>query len=396
MKKIFLASTLYALLLSIVTKIDAQQLTYPIVDTGQTTFYSNNAVMQIPRQGDAFFGQDAQYEGLQPNYIDNADGTITDKNTGLMWQQDMGEKITYEEAKEKAQKLQLGGYDDWRVATIKELYSLILFTGRVKGATPYALFIDTTYFRQPLGDTTKGERLIDAQTWSSTEYVSTTMRNNATVFGVNFIDGRIKGYPKYQPRSRNNILKKAYFRMVRSNVYYGQNKLVDNGDGTITDNATGLMWQQADDGQARDWSESLTYAENSTHAGYSDWRLPNAKELHSIVNYNRSPETTRSPAIDPLFECSVIDQSDGTTQYPYYWTSTTHKDGRNPYSSAVYIAFGKALGVMHEKMMDVHGAGAQRSDPKSGNKDDYPTFFGPQGDVRMVYNHVRLVRNIAP
>lgn len=44
--------------------------------------------------------------------------------------------------------------------------------------------------------------------------------------------------------------------------------------------------------------------------------------------------------------------------------------------------------------MDVHGAGAQRSDPKSGNKNDYPQYFGPQGDVRYVYNYVRSVRDI--
>ena len=41
----------------------------------------------------------------------------------------------------------------------------------------------------------------------------------------------------------------------------------------------------------------------------------------------------------------------------------------------------------------VHGAGAQRSDPKSGSVDDYPTGFGPQGDARRIYNFVRLVRN---
>lgn len=43
--------------------------------------------------------------------------------------------------------------------------------------------------------------------------------------------------------------------------------------------------------------------------------------------------------------------------------------------------------------MDVHGAGAQRSDLKVGNPDDYPYGFGPQGDVIRIYNYVRLVRN---
>lgn len=48
---------------------------------------------------------------------------------------------------------------------------------------------------------------------------------------------------------------------------------------------------------------------------------------------------------------------------------------------AVYIAFGEGQGKMHGKLMDVHGTGYQRSDPKSGNSNYYPQFFGPQGDV---------------
>ena len=47
---------------------------------------------------------------------------------------------------------------------------------------------------------------------------------------------------------------------------------------------------------------------------------------------------------------------------------------------------------MNETWTDVHGAGAQRSDPKSGNPDDYPTGKGPQGDAIRIYNFVRLVR----
>jgi hypothetical protein len=43
--------------------------------------------------------------------------------------------------------------------------------------------------------------------------------------------------------------------------------------------------------------------------------------------------------------------------------------------------------------VDVHGAGAQRSDPKTGNPATYPTGFGPQGDAIRIYNYVRLVRN---
>ncbi|MDV7186293.1 DUF1566 domain-containing protein [Lutibacter sp. TH_r2] len=369
-----------------------QKQWYPVVDTSVSEFYSDGDIIKEPKPNEEFYGQDANYTGNQPSYTNNDDGTITDTVTGLMWEQNMGEKITFEEAFKKAENSTLGVYTDWRVPTIKELYSLILFTGQVKGAHSIDLFIDTNYFEQPLGDTSKDEREIDAQTWSSTAYVGRTMRNDETVFGVNFIDGRIKGYPKYNPRTKN--AHKMYFRMVRGNTAYGKNNFIDNGDGTISDLATGLMWQKTDDGSSRDWEESLTYAENLKLGNKSDWRLPNAKELQSIVDYTRSLQTTNSPAINPIFETSEIKDADGNINYPFFWSSTTHKDGRNPYGSAIYIAFGEGQGKMRNKLMDVHGAGCQRIDPKSGNKDDYPQFFGPQGDVRYVYNYVRCVRTI--
>jgi len=156
------------------------------------------------------------------------------------------------------------------------------------------------------------------------------------------------------------------------------------------------MWQQADDGIERDWENALSYAENLVLASYSDWRLPNAKELQSIVDYTRCPAVTNSAAIDPLFSTTMISDPDGNSgQYPYFWTSTAHLDGINPYTAAVYIAFGKAQGKMNNVLMDVHGAGAQRSDPKTGNQANYPSYFGPQGDVRYVFNYTRCVRDIS-
>ena len=366
--------------------------TYKIVDTDQTTYFDTITVISAPLVGESFYGQDAQYSGFQPSYTNNGDGTVTDNVTGLIWQQDMGEKISFEQAFIKADSLSLADYTDWRVPTIKELYSLILFTGQVSGTNSIKKFIDTTYFNQPLGNTAIGEREIDAQTWSSTQYTGLTMGGDSTVFGVNFIDGRIKGYPKYKPATgaANNM----YFRMVRGNIEYGINSFGENGDSTVSDLATGLMWQQTDDGIARDWQEALFYAEVSELAGYDDWRLPNAKELQSIVDYTRSPQTTNSPAIDPVFETTEINDPDGNPgHYPYFWTGTSHLDGVNPYASAAYIAFGAGLGKMNGILMDVHGAGCQRSDPKSGNINNYPQFWGPQGDVRYVYNYVRLVRD---
>lgn len=364
-------------------------LTFRIPDTGVVSYYNNNSVIGAPSVGAGFYGQDATYKTNTPSYTNNGNGTITDNVTGLIWQQDMGEKITFDDAVTKANGLSLGGYSDWRVPSIKEMYSLILFTGQVKGEGAIEFFIDTDYFNQPLGDTSKGEREIDAQTWSSTEYVGRTMNNDETVFGVNFIDGRIKGYPKYNKRTA--AASKMYFRMVRGNTSYGKNNFVDNGNETITDNATGLTWMKSDSSEGKNWEEALNYCENLSLAGASDWRLPNTKELQGIVDYSRSPQTTNSAAINPIFNISSILDPNGATNYPFFWTGTTHLDGMDPEASAAYVCFGECQGKMNGTLLDVHGAGAQRSDPKAGNKSDYPQYFGPQGDIRYVYNYVRCV-----
>ncbi|MGB3366427.1 MAG: DUF1566 domain-containing protein [Acidaminobacteraceae bacterium] len=365
---------------------------YKIVDTGVTTLYTDKKVVDDISDGESFYGQDSQYDSYEPSYSDNGDGTVTDNVTNLMWQQTMSEKMTYDDALLYANEKQLGGYSDWRIPTIKELFSLIIFTGESGGEVAKKLYIDTKYFDQPIGDTSIGEREIDAQTWSSTQYVSTTMKGDATVFGVNFIDGRIKGYTLIKPKTKAD--NKGYFRLVRGNEDYGKNDFVDNGDGTISDLATGLMWQLADDGETRNWQDALSYSESLDLAGYSDWRLPNIKELQSIVDYTKSVKTTQSPAIDSKFNLSKIVDPSGNSNYGFYWSSTTHQDGNNIASSASYVAFGEAQGEMNGTLMDVHGAGSVRSDPKSGSEANYPSYFGPQGDIRYVYNYVLSVRTI--
>lgn len=178
----------------------ASGLSYVVVDTGQEKCYDNSREITCPQLGEVFYGQDAQYQGVQPVYQDNGDGTATDLNTGLMWQKTPGEKMTYDEAVAGTDDFNLAGYGDWRLPTIKELYSLILFSGTdpppdgvLTNAVP---FIDTDCFDFQYGNTSAGERIIDTQSWSSTEYVGTTMGRDAIVFGVNFADGRIKGYPR--------------------------------------------------------------------------------------------------------------------------------------------------------------------------------------------------------
>ena len=376
---------------------------YMVVDTGQSTCYDSNREISCPAYGKSFFGQDSQHKGVQPSYADNGNGTITDLNTGLMWQKTPGDKVTYTEAVTNAETFTLGGYNDWRLPSIKELYSLILFSGTDPSGggsdESAAPFIDTKYFDFEYGNTSEGERLIDAQYWSSTKYVSLTMNRNTTVFGVNFADGRIKGYGLTGP---NGQPMRQFVRYVRGNPDYGINNLVDNKDKTITDLATGLMWMKTDSGVGMNWEDALAWVQQrneENYLGYNDWRLPNAKELQSIVDYTRSPSTTHSAALDPIFSVTSILDEGSKPNYPFFWTSTTHISSNGSGFFAVYIAFGEALGYMRTpagsyELMDVHGAGAQRSDPKSGDPDDWPHGNGPQGDVVRIYNYVRCVRDV--
>jgi hypothetical protein len=402
--------------------------TYPIVSTGQSRTFTALTETAAPSAGQAFYGQDAQFSGTRPSYATSGDGlTVKDNVTGLTWQRspdlngdgiiDALDKMTLAQAEARLVVLNaasFGGYNDWRLPTIKELYSLITFAGtdpsgmtgnETSGPIP---FIDRAYFDFAYGDTARGERIIDMQYASSTLYVSRTMLSSPAMFGVNFADGRIKGYSldmSWQGPGDS----KFPVRFVRGAVY-GANGFADNGDSTITDRATGLMWGKGDSGRGMDWQAALAWAQAmnaANYLGHSDWRLPNAKELQSIVDYTRSPDRTSSAAIDPLFTCTGITNEAGQADYPFYWTSTTHmSQGRGPDAgalvggAAVYIAFGRAMGYMTDPRnpaiagwLDVHGAGAQRSDPKVGNPADFPQGRGPQGDAIRIYNYVRLVRD---
>lgn len=95
----------------------------------------------------------------------------------------------------------------------------------------------------------------------------------------------------------------------------------DNGNGTVTDDAPGLVWQQCSAGLSGSncatgltgtytWEDAITYCEGLSFAGSADWRLPNVKELRSLV------DTTSFPTVDAaLFP---------VTQNSNYWSSTTY------------------------------------------------------------------------
>ncbi len=127
---------------------------YPVVDIGQKIFYNNIKEIASHGESDSFYGQDAQYSGIQPAYTVSSDGlTVYDINTELTWQQSPDtngdgiitpdDKLTLTEAESYVKTLNtagFGGYNDWSLPTIKEQYSLIDFSGTdpsgLKGRTP--------------------------------------------------------------------------------------------------------------------------------------------------------------------------------------------------------------------------------------------------------------------
>jgi arylsulfatase A-like enzyme len=391
-------------------------LSYKIVDTGQTLCYSSSNGLTENCIGS---GYDGDYAGNQPNYTLSGDGlTIKDNVTGLTWQQSSdinddgqltySDKLSQIDAIAYCANLDLAGRDDWRLPSIKSAYSLIKFTGqdpsKYQGSDTSTLvpFIDAI-FDWAFGDLVTnegiaaGDRIIDAQYATTSLYVSTTMNGDETMFGVNYVDGRIKGYP-----TRN---KKYYVRCVTDNTDYGSNNFVDNNDETVSDLATGLMWQQ-NDSSSVDFEDAISQCETTTTGNHDDWRLPNVKELHSLLDYSRSPDTTNSAAIDPIFNASSFTNEEGIIDWAYYWGSTTHVDYDNDGSNATYVAFGRALGFMRNAILDVHGAGAQRSNDKldvatepganaqTGANGTY-YYKGPQGDILRTNNQLRCVRDIS-
>jgi Protein of unknown function (DUF1566) len=171
-------------------------LPYCVVGTGQTRCYDNSKELLPPKPGQPFYGQDAQFQGHSFNYAISADGlTVYDRNTGLTWQRspdtdgdgvlNRKDKLTLTQAQMLPAKLnaaKFGGFDDWRLPSIKELYSLFDACGTdpsgpsstdTSGLTP---FIDTKYFKFAYGDTRTGERVIDSQYASGTRYVGKSAR----------------------------------------------------------------------------------------------------------------------------------------------------------------------------------------------------------------------------
>ncbi len=246
-------------------------------DTGESTGYSDT------------FGEDEDYSFYPPGFTVNGNGTVTDTVTGLMWQAADGGEMAFEKAGIYCDSLNLGGFSDWRLPNAHESFS-ILNHQMSNPALNVAVFTKS-----------------DAEYWWS----STLQVNDATRVWVTNSGGGIGNHPKSETISAGGV-KKFHIRAVRD-AATSQSYVVhftENGNGTVTDNLTGLVWQKIPSGAKLTWVQSLVYAETVSIGGIKDWRLPNIKELQSI-----NDETISNPSLDTSYF--------GVTGAKRFWSSTT-------------------------------------------------------------------------
>jgi len=277
---------------------------WALPETGQFKCFNNGTEIACPQPGEAFYGQDAQYNTgersftkLDSNGNDLLDVAVSwsmvrDNVTGLTWELKTDDATIHDKDNEyplvESQEVFIntlnadafGGFADWRLPTLKEL-SYLLDRGRSHPS------VDTDYFLYT-----------HLYYWSSTAAAPGSVQPGS--YYVQFDDGYEYNYSKDGGGAM----------AVRGDSSASDNLLEDNGDGTIIDNQTRLTWQQSFPSEVMNWEESLAYCENLELAGSTDWRLPNVYELQSIVDY-----TTDSPCVNtdyfPL------------TEKAYFKTSTT-------------------------------------------------------------------------
>ena len=264
-------------------------------------------------------GEDRDYTRNPMSFGVSDDGKIViDNNTGLMWERHLNwrwEKTVppvgdwrpqdvfaykdgeprrrpYHEGVQYCKTLKLGGYDDWRMPNMKEGHTIAHYAS-ARPTIHIKYFKDTDPGLPGYGDRGKGG------IWAG----PIGPDHNNSGWHLGFIDGHMMGYPRTGYKTT---------RCVRAdnNGTYFLPEFVDNGDGTVTDRVTNLMWVQETDNNGRDWEASIQHCEDLVFAEHDDWKLPSNKELSSTVDLRR-----QKPAINTEF-------FPDTDYKAYYWSRT--------------------------------------------------------------------------
>lgn len=291
--------------------------------TGQTTCYdATNALVPCttpgipPRQDGALqTGVAAPSPRLALGSGATAD-CVTDTLTGLMWPRNAdlsGTPLTWQQALDFANNLTLCGFSDWRLPNRNELHSLYTYDETT--------FVDESLHNLGFNNIVNNPRINPLGFWSSSSYAT----DPSLAWSMNI--ARISGTAGIStPTGKNGVNDSKVTWPVRAGqtataparlpatgqvaCYDGTGALIFcdgtgqdgdikagvpwpsarftvNSSGTeacLTDNLTGLMWVRAPDATSVNWVTAMTHAGNLTLCGYSDWRLPNVKELDSLIH----------------------------------------------------------------------------------------------------------------
>lgn len=285
---------------------------------------------------------DGEGHGPALSYYAISDTQMLDAVTGLTWERKtLGNyQHVYSGADAQAYVNSLG--PGWRLPNAKELMSILNFNVRWPA-------INQNIF---------GPLVPVSQT--SEDWYWTSASGPGGLWSVDFWNGLIY----------SNNGSQLYVRAVKGtpvSCFPGDGisgrslSYTDNGDGTVTDNVTGLMWSKTtgtigqipanppvtDVNNTYTWDQAnstfITYMNAAAVGGHADWRLPDIKELQSINDYSR-----KGPSISPIF---------GPSQFAFYWSSTPHT-GSN--TCAWGVGFGGGGNVYHDNRPDLNYVRAVR------------------------------------
>ncbi len=243
-------------------------------------------------------------------FVDNGDGTITDKVCGLMWQKAQPECKSYIEVQEMLKDFELAGHRDWRLPTMHELNTI--FDESYSGKSFYFEAFESDKLQPPILQHITANIFGDTYVWVTNfnfgydgYYAEKTMplcyrlvRTINADTEDNFqipASGQAELYSaEGEVKSVNPELSKTSFIM---------------SDGFVTDTKTGLNYARITPDKMT-FDEATAYVKqmnDNFYGGRNDWRLPSADELRFIVDYSG-----KSPA--------VFGQFIGVIKPDFYWT----------------------------------------------------------------------------
>ena len=205
-----------------------------------------------------------------------ARGYWVDPSSGLTWAaKDNGKDVNWHQATSYCQNLRVGGYRDWRLATIEQLEELI----DIKAYAP-AQVGAKTILHFNMGSKVHGGLLVTGQVWSSSQNVDDRGKLIGNAWYFDFVnvrrsddDGDVGLRDKYNKRAL----------CVRDSAAAPSAPMGSRGVlATYADSKTGLTWVVEDNGKDVNVAEAIQYCRDPRADGRSDWRLATIEELEDV------------------------------------------------------------------------------------------------------------------